>query len=57
MTRLVDDATFAARQLEIMLYGDYKQRIPVVLFTDSESTLESVASSKQVVNKSLRMTV
>ena len=24
MTRLVDDATFAARQLEIMLYGDYK---------------------------------
>ena len=57
MTRLVDDATFAARQLEIMLYGDYKQRIPVILFTDSESTLESIASSKQVVNKSLRMTV
>ena len=57
MTRLVDDATFAARQLEIMLYGDYKQRIPVILFTDSESTLESIASSKQVVNKSLRMAV
>ena len=23
MTRLVDDATFAARQLELMLYGEY----------------------------------
>ena len=57
MTRLVDDATFAARQLELMLYGDYKKRIPVILFTDSESSLESIASSKQVVNKSLRMTV
>ena len=57
MTRLVDDATFAAYQLELLLYGDYKKRIPVVLFTDSESTLESIASSKQVVNKSLRMPV
>ena len=57
MTQLVDDATFAARQLELLLYGDYQKRIPVKLFTDSESTLESVASSKQVVNKSLRMTV
>ena len=57
MTRLVDDATFAAHQLELMIYGDYKKRIPVILFTDSESTLESIASSKQVVNKSLRMTV
>jgi len=57
MTRMVDDATFAARQLELLLYGDYQKRIPVKLFTDSESTLESIASSKQVVNKSLRMTV
>ena len=57
MTRLVDDATFSARQLELMLFGDYQKRIPVRLFTDSESTLESIASSKQVVNKSLRMTV
>ena len=57
MTKMVDDATFAARQLELLLYGDYQKRIPVKLFTDSESTLESIASSKQVVNKSLRMTV
>ena len=57
MTKLVDDATFAAYQLEMMLYGDYKKRIPVVLFTDSESTLESIASSRQVVTKSLRLPV
>ena len=57
MTLMVDDATFAARQLELLLYGDYQKRIPVKLFTDSESTLESITSSKQVVNKSLRMMV
>ena len=57
MSRMVDDATFAARQLELLLYGDYEKRIPVRLFTDSESTLESIASSKQVDRKTLRMTV
>ena len=30
------------------------RRIPICLFTDSESTLESVASSKQIVTKTLR---
>ena len=40
-----------------MLYRDFKKIIPVIFFTDSESSLESIASSKQVVNKSLRMTV
>ena len=29
-------------------------RIPVYLFTDSESTLESIASSKQIATKTLR---
>ena len=57
MTRLVDDATFAAHQLELMIYGDYEKRIPVILFTDSEPTLESIASSKQVMTKLLRMTI
>ena len=57
MSRMVDDATFAARQLEVLLYGEYRGRIPVRLFTDSESTLESIASSKQVERKTLRMTV
>ena len=57
MCKMVDDATYAARQLEVLLYGDYKGRVPVRLFTDSESTLESIASSKQVERKQLRMTV
>ena len=29
-------------------------RIPVYLFTDSESTLESIASTKQIATKTLR---
>ena len=57
MSRMVDDATYAVRQLEVLLYGDYRGRILVKLFTDSESTLESIASSKQVERKQLRMTV
>ena len=32
-------------------------RIPVRLFTDSESTLESVASSQQIVTKTLRIRI
>ena len=51
---MVEDASLMARQLELLLYGEVKGRIPVHLFTDSESTLESVASSKQVGTKSLR---
>ena len=51
---MVDDAVLMARQLELLLYGDILQRIPVYLFTDSESTLESVASSKQISTKTLR---
>ena len=51
---MVDDAVLMARQLELLLYGDIFQRIPVYLFTDSESTLESVASTKEVSTKMLR---
>ena len=51
---MVEDVTLMARQLELLLYGEVQGRIPVHLFTDSESTLESVASSKQVGTKSLR---
>ena len=54
---MVDDSIFAARQVEILLYGDYKKRIKVHLFTDSEATLESIASSKQIDQKTLRLTV
>ena len=41
----------------MLLFGNYKQRIPVRIFTDHEPTLESIASTKQIERKSLRMTV
>ena len=54
---MVDDLVLASRQLEFLLYGDIQGRIPVRLFTDSESTLESVASTRQILTKSLRNVV
>ena len=54
LLKMVDDAVLAARQLELLLHGDVLNRIPIHLFTDSESTLESVASSKQISTKTLR---
>ena len=51
---MVNDAVLTSRQLEILLYGDIMHRIPVYLFTDSESTLESIASTKQIATKTLR---
>ena len=54
---MVDDAVFAARQVEILLYGDFKKRVKVYLLTDSEATLESIASSKQIDRKTLRLAV
>ena len=53
LLRMVEDSVFAAQQLEILLYGSVAGRIPVCLFTDSDSTLESVASSKQIITKTL----
>ena len=54
---MAEDSVHAANQLEQMLYGDSSRRIPIRLFTDSESTLESVASSKQIVTKTLRTVI
>ena len=54
---IVDDTIYAARQVEILLFGDFKKRIQVHLFTDSESTLESIVSSKQIDMMTLRLTV
>ena len=50
-------AIFAARQIETLYYGDYRKRMKVRLFTDSEPTLESIASSRQVERKTLRHTI
>ena len=54
LLKMVDDSVLAARQLELLLYGEVINRIPIRLYTDSESTLESVASSKQINMKTLR---
>ena len=57
ITKMMDDAVYAARQVETLYFGDYRKRIKVRLFTDSEATLESIASSKQIERKTLRLTV
>ena len=54
LLKMVDDSVLAARQLELLLYGEVINRIPMRLYTDSESTLESVAYSKQIIIKILR---
>ena len=48
LNKLVEDAVFAVRQIETLMFGEYKQRIPIHLYTDSEATLESIASMKQI---------
>ena len=57
MSKLLDEVIYIARQLEILLFGDYRKRLPVRIMTDSEPTLESIASTKQIERKGLRMTV
>ena len=54
ISKMREDAIFAARQLEILMFGDYRKRMRVRLFTDSEATLELIASSKQIERKTLR---
>ena len=43
--------------MELLLFGKYEQKLPVRIITDSEALLESIASTKQIERKSLRMTV
>merc|ERR1712002_1265992 len=57
MTKMIDELVYMARHVEILLYGDYKRRMNVRIFTDSEPTLESIASTKQIDRKQLRMVV
>ena len=54
---MMEDAIFAARQIEILIFGDNRMRIKVRLVTDSEPTLELIASLKQIERKTLRLTV
>ena len=48
LLKMVDDSVLTAMQLELLLYGDVVGRIPVCLYTYSESILESVTSLKQI---------
>ena len=57
MSELLDEVVYIARQIEILLFGDYRKRLPVRIMTDSEPTLESIASTRQIERKGLRMTV
>ena len=57
MNRLVEDAVFAGKQIKTLMFGNCEKRIPIHLFMDSEGTLKSIASSKQVERKSLRMVI
>merc|ERR1711873_304453 len=57
MSKLLDEVVYIARQVEILLFGGYRKRMPVRVMSDSEPTLESIASTKQIERKGLRMTV
>ena len=57
MSKLLDKVVYIVRQLEILLFGDYRKRMPVRIMTDSEPTLENIVSTKQIERKGLRMTV
>merc|ERR1712240_631885 len=57
MSKLLDEVTYIARKVEILLFGDYRKRLPVRVMTESEPTLESIASTRQIERRGLRMTV
>ena len=57
MIKLLDDSQFFCTQLEQLLYGDYKKRIPIKLFTDSKPLLESISSTHQVEERLLRNSI
>ena len=57
LSKLIDEAVYTGKQVEILLIRDYIMRIPVRLITDSEPMLESIASTWQIERKGLRMTV
>ena len=54
LLKMVDGSVLAAQQLELLLYGEVINRILIRLYTDSELTFESVASSKHIITNTLR---
>ena len=57
VVKMVDEITYMVMQVEMIVFGEYKKRMPVRIYTDSEPLLESIASSRQMERKNLRMTV
>ena len=57
MTKIIDELVYMSRHVEILLYGNYKRRMNVRIITDSEPTLESIASTRQIDRKQLRWMV
>ena len=53
----VDTAVYLSQQLSILLFGKSEVRIPVKVYTDSLPLLESIASSRQVIQRLLRNTM
>ena len=45
---MLDEAAYFPRQIETLLFGHYKERIPVRMYTEREPLLESIASTKQI---------
>ena len=55
LCKLVDDSVYLARQIEYIYFNSVnKTKIPVKLYTDSRTTLESIASTSQVERKLMR---
>ena len=57
ISKMMDAAIYAASQVETLYFGDYRKRIKVRLFTDSEARLELIASPKQIERKTLKPTI
>ena len=53
MSKNVMNATFSARMVETLLFGDHAERIPVKVFSDSKPMLEILGSTKKIENTDL----
>ena len=57
LSKMLDEVTYLARLIETLLFEEYKQRILVRIYTDSEPSLESIISTKQIERKSLQIVI
>ena len=54
MLKIIDELVYMSKHVEILLYGDYQRWMNVRIITDSEPTLESIGSTRQIDRKQLR---